>query len=114
MIFGKKKPSAGMSIRQLHALDKKPLKYVTEREAETYREIKIGGEGGINVVGDEFLIVCTGVNVIRCRLSEVSVAELMNRSGITVKGYDLDAGKERSVIAYYSDGTVSTDSFAKR
>ena len=114
MLFGKKKPSAGMSLKQLRALDKKPLKYVTEREAKTYREIKIGGEGGINVTEDEFLIVCTGVNAIRCRLSEVNAAELMNKSGLTVKGVDLDTGRARSVIAYYSDGSIGSDSFPRR
>lgn len=109
MLFGKKKGQSGMDIKSLRALDKKPVKYVTERDSETYRELKLGDEGAINVSDTEFTIVCGGINVIRCGISEVNAAELMNKSGLTVKGYDLDSGREKSIIAYYSDGTVSAD-----
>ncbi len=108
MLFGKKKPS-GMDIKSLRALDKKPVKYVTERDPDTLRELKVGEQGAINVSETEFTVVCGGVNAIRCRLSEVNAAELMNKSGLTIKGHDLDKDRERSVIAYYSDGTVSAD-----
>ena len=108
MLFGKKKP-AGMDIKSLRALDKKPVKYVTERDSETFRELKVGAEGAINVSDTEFTVVCGGVNTIRCALNEVNAAELMNKSGLTIKGKDLDTGSERSVIAYYSDGTVSAN-----
>ena len=109
MLFGKNKNKAGMDIRSLHALDKKPVKYATERDPESYRELKLGDAGAINVSDTEFTVVCGGINVIRCHLNEVMAAELMNKSGITIKGYDLDTGREKSVIAYYSDGTVSAD-----
>ena len=106
MLFGKKKPS-GMDIKSLRALGGKPVKYVTERDSETFRELKVGAEGAINVSDDEFTVVCGGVNAVRCALDSVQAAELMNKSGITIKGPDLDTGTVRSVIAYYSDGTVS-------
>ncbi len=109
MLFGKNKTKSGMDIKSLHALDKKPVKYVTERDSETYRELRLGEEGAINVSDTEFTVVCGGVNVIRCKLTEVNAAELMNKSGLTVKGFDLDSGREKSIIAYYSDGTVSAD-----
>ena len=109
MLFAKKNKSGGMDIKGLRALDKKPVKYVTERDGETFRELKVGEEGAINVSGTEFTVVCGGVNAIRCSLAEVNAAELMNKSGLTIKGKDLDTGKLRSVIAYYSDGTVSAD-----
>lgn len=109
MLFGKNKNKSGMDIKSLHTLDKKSVKYVTERDSETYRELKLGEEGAINVSDSEFTIVCGGVNVIRCKLGEVNAAELMNKSGLTVKGKDLDSGREKSIIAYYSDGTVSAD-----
>ena len=107
-MFGKKK-TAGMDVKSLRALDGKPVKYVTERDGETFREIKLGGEGAINTGGAEFTIVCGGVNVMRCALNEVQAAELMNKSGLTVKGNDLDSGRYKSIIAYYSDGVVSAD-----
>ncbi len=109
MLFGKKNSRSGMDIKSLRMLDRKPVKYVTERDSETYRELKLGDEGAINVSDAEFTIVCGGVNVIRCKVSEVNAAELMNKSGLTVKGKDLDSGREKSIIAYYSDGTVSAD-----
>lgn len=105
MLFGKKKPS-GMDIKQLRALDKRILKYVTERDSETFRENKLGDAGGINITDDEMLVVCGGINVFHAKLSDVTAAELMNLSGITLKGYDIDEKRQKSVIAYYSDGFV--------
>ncbi len=109
MVFGKNRNTSGMDIKMLRALDKKPVKYVTERDAENYREQKLGGEGAINVSDKELTVVCGGVNAFRGRLGEISAAELMNKSGLTIKGKDLDSGIEKSIIAYYSDGTVSAD-----
>lgn len=109
MLFAKKKKPAGMDIKSLKALDGKPVKYVTERDADTFRELRIGEEGAINVSDTEFAVVCGGVDTIRCGIGDVSAAELMNKSGLTVKGIDRGSGKERSIIAYYSDGTVSAD-----
>lgn len=108
MLFGKKRPS-GMDIKSLRALDGKPVKFVTERDGETFREIRVGSEGAINVGDDEFTVVCGGVNAVRCKLGEVNAAELMNKSGLVVKGFDLDLQEQRTVTAYYSDGTVSVD-----
>ena len=108
MIFGKKKPS-GMEIRSLRALDKKPVKYVTERDGETFRESRAGGEGAINVSDSEFSVVCGGVDALRCPIGSVNAAELMNKSGLTVKFTDPESGRPRSFIVYYSDGTVSAD-----
>ncbi len=107
MLFGKKKKQSGMPYDMLLKFDKTPIKYVTERDSETFREKKLGDEGAINVVNGEFFIVCGGINVMRCDAKEVRAAELMNLSGMTVKGYDLDEKREKSVIAYYSDGYVS-------
>ena len=109
MLFGRKNKSAGMEIKSLRAQDKKPVKYVTERDGETFRELKVGEEGAINISDTEFTVVCGGVNAVRCSLTDVNAAELMNKSGLTIKGTDLDTGRVRSVIAYYSDGTVSAE-----
>ena len=113
MLFGKKK-NKGMDIKALKSLDKLPVKYVTERDNETFRENKLGNEGAINISETELTVVCGGVNTIRCRLSEVICAELMNLSGITIKGYDLDENREKSVIAYYSDGFVRSSAAKQR
>ena len=107
MFFKKKKNKDTMPMDLLLKFDKCPIKYVTERDNETFREKKLGENGAINVMNGEFVIVCGGINVMRCDVNEVRVAELMNLSGMTVKGYDLDEKREKSVIAYYSDGYVS-------
>ncbi len=107
MLFGKKKDKGGMPEEMLKKLNKCPIKYVTERDPETFREKRLGEEGAVNVINGELVIVCGGKNVIRCSLSEVKAAELMNLSGLTVKGFDLDEKRNKSVIAYYSDGYVS-------
>lgn len=106
-MFFKKKKKESMPRELLLKFDKCPIKYVTERDSETFREKKLGENGAVNIMDSEFVIVCGGINVMRCRLDEVRVAELMNLSGMTVKGFDLDEKREKSVIAYYSDGYVS-------
>lgn len=92
-----------MSLKAITALDKRPLKYVTMRDSETYKEIRLGENGAINIMDNDFVLVCLGKDVMRCDLDEVRVAELMNLSGITVKGFDKGTQKEMSVIAYFAD-----------
>ena len=107
MLFGKKNKKDSMPREMLLKFDKCPIKYVTERDSETFREKKLGENGAVNIMDGEFVIVCGGINVMRCGMDDVRVAELMNLSGMTVKGFDLDEKREKSVIAYYSDGYVS-------
>ena len=114
MFFGKKKKSDTMPLELLLKFDKCPIKYVTERDNETYREKKLGDNGALNVMNGEFVIVCGGKNVMRCDIKEVRAAELMNLSGMTVKGFDLDEKREKSVIAYYSDGYVTASRAKQR
>ena len=57
----------------------------------------------MNIMDGDFVLVCLGRDVMRCDLTEVRVGELMNLSGITVKGIDKGTGKEMSVIAYFAD-----------
>ena len=105
MLFGrgKKNQKDTMPLKAKIALDKRPLKYVTMRDSETYKEIRLGENGAINIMDGDFVLVCLGKDVMRCDVNEVRVAELMNLSGITVKGIDKTTGKEMSVIAYFAD-----------
>ncbi len=102
-MFGKKKKTDTMPLKQLMLLDKRPLKYVTARDSETYKEERLGENGAINIMDGDFVLVCLGKDVMRCPVNEVRVGELMNLSGITVKGMDKNSGKEMSVIAYFAD-----------
>ncbi len=83
-------------------LDKKPLRYVTERDPQTYVESVIGRTGRINIYQGEIITVdCDGKEVFRGRLDEVQVGELMSLEGAVIKGKDLNSGKLRSIVAYY-------------
>ena len=104
-MFFKRKKSSSMTAEQLRKLDKTPLKYVTERDGETAREIKLGDNGAINVRDGDFALVCGGKDVFRARLDKVKAGELMNLSGLTLS-YTDEKGVRRSVVAYYSDGHI--------
>lgn len=104
MLFRRKK-SDTMTIEQLRKLDKTPVKYVTRRDGETAREIRLGEGGAINVIGGDFAVICGGKDVFRAPLEKVKAGELMNLSGLTLSFTD-EKGERISVIAYYSDGHI--------
>lgn len=101
-MFGKKKRSDSMSSAQIKALDKKELLHVIMRDPETYKEIRLGGHGAINFIGNELQIVCEGVTVFACPAAEVKAGELMSHNGIVFKGNDRVSGEFRTVTAFYA------------
>ncbi len=105
MLF-KKKNKGCMTVEQLRKLDKTALKYVTRRDPETAAEIKLGDNGAVNVIGDDFTIVCFGKTVFSAPLSEVRAGELMDMSGFTASYTDKN-GEHISIVAKYTDGTVA-------
>ena len=45
-MFGKsKRPKDTMSVKDMTRLNKRPLKYVTMRDPETYKEVRLGDGG---------------------------------------------------------------------
>lgn len=108
-MFGKSKKNLSMSITKLRSLDRRGIKYSTERDSESYNEKHVGENGAINLENNEFLLISGGKNVIRCDIEKVRVSELMNLSGIVIKGFDKDSGRERTIIAYFSDGAVGVN-----
>ena len=105
MLF-KKKNKGCMTIEQLKKLDRTALKYVTERDSESGRESKLGDSGAVNIMGNDFTIVCSGKTVFTAPLSEVRAGELMDLSGFTASYTDQN-GNRRNIVAKYTDGTVS-------
>ena len=101
-MFGKKKRSDSMSDAQIKALDKKELLHVIMRDPETYKEIRLGGHGALNIISGELQIVCGGVTVFACPVSEVKAGELMSHNGIVFKGNDRMSGEFRTVTAFYA------------
>ena len=100
-LFSKKKNSDSMPLSKIKTLDKKELRYVAYRDPESYKEIKLGSPGAVNIMGDEIQLVCEGVTVFACKLSEVKIGELMSLDGITLKGMDRISGEQRTVNAFY-------------
>lgn len=101
-MFGKKKRSDSMSAAQIRALDKKELLYAIMRDPDTYKEVRLGGHGAINIIGGELQLVCEGVTVFACPASEVKAGELMSRNGVVFKGSDRISGEFRTVTAFYA------------
>ena len=100
-LFGKK-PKKKKGMGDLYKrIDKKPLKYVTERDLETYVESVIGRTGMVNIYQDEIAIYCDGKEVFRAKLDDSEIGELMSLEGLLVKGVDLHSGKLRNIVAYY-------------
>lgn len=83
-------------------IDKKPLRYVTERDPQTYVESVIGRTGRINIYQNEIITVdCDGKEVFRGALADTQVGELLSLEGAVIKGTDLNTGTLRSIVAYY-------------
>ncbi len=104
-MFLKKKKKSSMTAEQMKKLDKRQLKYVTQRDYETGGEKKLGDGGGVNIIDGNFTIVCLGKTVFSAPLKEVTAGELMDLSGFTVYYTDKD-GERISIVAKYSDGNV--------
>ena len=63
-MFGKsKRPKDTMSVKDMTRLDKRPLKYVTMRDPETYKEVRLGENGAVNIMDGDFVLVCLGRDV---------------------------------------------------
>ncbi len=105
-MFFKKKKKSSMTVEQLKKLDKRQLKYVTQRDYETGGEKKLGEGGGVNIIDGNFTIVCLGKTVFSAPLTEVNAGELMDLSGFTAY-YTDKSGERISIVAKYSDGNVT-------
>ncbi len=100
-LFSKKHKDDSMPLSKIKKLDKRELRYVAMRDPDTYKEIRLGLEGAINIISGEIQLVCAGVTVFACPVNEVRIGELMSLDGITLKGPDGISGENRSVTAFY-------------
>lgn len=100
-LFKKKQPADTMPQAKIKALDKKELRYVAMRDPETYKEIRLGTQGAVNIIDGEIQLVCGGITVFACPLPQVKAGELMSLDGITLKGFDRISGEHRTVNAFY-------------
>jgi len=81
-------------------LNGKLIRYILER-GEDEVEIIIGKGGFINVIGDELEVVCGEKTLFKAKIDTLKAWEFMSLEGVTLTGFDLIQGKERTVLAYY-------------
>jgi hypothetical protein len=103
-IFGKKNDeySPKFRIEMAKRLDRKFIKYVTERE-EDGSETILGKEGCIYTCGELLRVVSTSGKVFEGRIVDLLMSELMSGDGVIIHGPDLmNDGKVRKLVAYYT------------
>lgn len=81
-------------------LNGKLTRYVLER-SEDGVEIIIGKGGFISTVGDELSVICGEKTLFKAKTDTLSAWEFLSLEGVTLTGFDLMEGKERTVLAYY-------------
>lgn len=83
-------------------LDGKHLTCVLEREENDERVI--GREGFICLKGDELLVVAFGKEdtLFRAKIDTLNAWEFMSLNGVVLTAFELEQGRERTVLAYYS------------
>ncbi|HAN21739.1 MAG: hypothetical protein A2Y15_00455 [Clostridiales bacterium GWF2_36_10] len=81
-------------------IDGKLTRYILER-GEDDVEIVIGKGGFLSVVGDELSVVCGEKTLFKAKVDNLLAWEFMSLEGVTLKGFDLIQGRERTVLAYY-------------
>lgn len=85
--------------KKLHGMH---LKYVMERLPDE-DDIIVGREGALIVRDDDFIVFSSQKDVFRSKIDETDFSELMSLGGVIITGLDILSGKERSVIAHYTD-----------
>ncbi len=93
----KKKREADDNLQLILRLDKRKIKYITERNTQSYDERVLGRSGVLNVKDGELIISCGNEVVLREPIESIKAYELMNLSGVNLK-----VGG-RVFIAYYTD-----------
>jgi hypothetical protein len=103
-MFGFSKVSKEVRFRRkmakkLHGMH---LKYVMERLPDE-DDIIVGREGALIVRDDDFIVFSSQKDVFRSKIDETDFSELMSLGGVIITGLDIISGRERSVIAHYTD-----------
>ena len=103
-MFGISKVSKEVRFRRkmaakLHGMH---IKYVMERLPDE-DDIIVGREGALITRDKEFIVFSSQHDVFRSLIDETDFSELMSLGGAVITGVDLLTGKERSLIAHYTD-----------
>ena len=78
--FGKKKKKHkdSMPLESILALNYKRIQYASMRDPDTYKEIRLGTDGALNIIGDKMHIVCSGESVFAV-MAHMAYCELQNK-----------------------------------
>ena len=103
-MFGLGKVSKEVKFRRkmakkLHGMH---IKYVMERLPDE-DDVIIGREGALLTRDGDFIVFSSQHDVFRSKIDETDFSELMSLGGAIITGVDLLSGKERSLIAHYTD-----------
>ena len=80
-------------------LNGRSIRYILERSDNTDRVI---GKGGFIAVTDGILsVICGEKTLFSAQVDTLEAWEFLSLEGVTLTGYGLTEGKERTVMAYY-------------
>ena len=83
--------------RALHGL---VIRYVTERHEDN--EDVIGRGGNLSVRNDELLVFSSGEILLRAKIDELDISELMSGDGVILSAPNLEEeGRVRTITAHY-------------
>lgn len=84
-------------------LDRRAIKYVTERLPNEDSDTVIGHAGMLLYREGEIQVIAGDGVLFRGKVTETHMSELMSLEGVILQGPDLTrGGEERTVIAYYT------------
>lgn len=91
--------SVGFKRYMAAKLNGRSIRYVLQREDNSDRVI---GKDGFIAVTDGILSVNCGVKTLfSAQVDTLEAWEFLSLEGVTLTGYDLVEGRERTVMAYY-------------
>ncbi len=101
-MFRRKKGTQSARERRqvLSRIDKKALRYVTQKE-DGDTEIILGKSGAINIIGDEVVVDFEGADSLRFKADAVKVGELMSLEGFVLSGEERTTGRHMNIVGYY-------------
>ncbi len=101
-MFKRRKGSQSKKERNfvLERIDKKALKYVTQKD-ENNTEIVLGKNGAVNIIEGEVVVAFEGSDSLRFKTDMVNVGELMSLDGFVLSGVETGSQKFMKIVGYY-------------
>ena len=99
-LFGRKEGSRAYRTARAAKLHGLVIRYVTERHGDN--EDVIGRGGNLSIHGDEFLVFSSGEILLRAKVDQLDISELMSGDGVILTAPNLEEeGRVRTMTAHY-------------